>query len=63
MVSLWFVTASYVIFNLFMVQVIEIFMITLQDVTNSRENNILREGTYWAVSSYSFLSVLLRLVM
>ena len=43
-VSLKFVTASYIIFSLSMVQALEIFMITQQDVTKPRESNILKQG-------------------
>ena len=37
-ISVCFITSSYVIFSLSVVQAIDIFMITLQDVTKPREN-------------------------
>ena len=57
LVSVKFVTASYGIFSLSMVQAMEIFMITKHDVTtNPRETNILKQGNVDGFSNLDNIS-------
>ena len=64
-VFLWFVTFCYVIFGFYIHDIVKGNGDNLDYITrgNKPYKNQKCEARHWAVSSYSFLSVLLRLVM